>query len=226
MAISSIGDLGLGNDFFDDNQASSLGRISGPLLKANLERNGIDLAFETDLLYLDVNTNRIGIVKDNPAYDLDVNDEIKSIRVTVTDEAIIDNILIRSPDTIGTIQGDLNIFATGSGVEFLHGRMITDDLDFDQNSISSFTNADIVLTPNGTGTVELLKSTSIVGDLAVTGNITLNGDLRASDNLIVGNQAVDTVILAADFNRDLVPAVNNQYSLCLLYTSPSPRDRG
>ena len=37
----------------------AVGRISGPLLKANLLRNGVDLAFETDLLYLDVNNNRI-----------------------------------------------------------------------------------------------------------------------------------------------------------------------
>ena len=213
MAILPIGDLGLGNEFYDDNQASSLGRISGPLLKANLERNGIDLAFETDLLYFDATNQRIGINRDNPQYDLDVNDEITSIRVTVADEAIIDNILIRSPDTIGTIQGDLDIFATGGNVEFLHDRMFTDDLDFDQNRISSFINADIVLTPNGTGTVELLKSTSIVGDLAVAGNITLDGDLRANDNLIVGNQTVDTVILAANFNRDLIPSINNQYSL-------------
>jgi hypothetical protein len=218
MAILPIGDLGLGNEFNDDNQASSLGRISGPLLKSNLERNGIDLTFrngeyDLDILYLDVNNHRIGIAKDNPAYELDVNDEIKSIQVTVTDEATIDNILIRSPDTIGTIQGNLDIFATGVNLEFLHDRMITDDLEFDQNRISSFINADIVLNPNGTGTVELLTNTSVVGDLAVTGNITLDGDLRASDNLIVGNQTVDTVILAADFNRDLVPAIDNQYSL-------------
>jgi len=31
-----------------------LGRISGPLLSDNLIRHGIDLAFETDLLYIDV----------------------------------------------------------------------------------------------------------------------------------------------------------------------------
>ena len=32
----------------------ALGRITGPLLKANLQRDGVDLAFETDLLYLSV----------------------------------------------------------------------------------------------------------------------------------------------------------------------------
>ena len=42
------------------------GRISGPLLKSNLVRNGVNLAFETDLLYLDVNNNRVGIKTANP----------------------------------------------------------------------------------------------------------------------------------------------------------------
>ena len=51
---------------------SNVGRISGPLLKANLERKGIDLAFETDLLYLDVQTRRVGIRKNNPTTELQV----------------------------------------------------------------------------------------------------------------------------------------------------------
>ena len=51
----------------------AVGRISGPLLKANLIRNGVDLAFETDLLYLDVNNNRVGIKKSNPSYELDIS---------------------------------------------------------------------------------------------------------------------------------------------------------
>ena len=56
----------------------AVGRISGPLLKSNLLRNGIDLAFETDLLYLDVNKQRIGIKNANPQYELDVNGTIRA----------------------------------------------------------------------------------------------------------------------------------------------------
>ena len=56
----------------------SVGRISGPLLKDNLSRNGNNLAFETDLLYLLVSdtTNSsnhfVGIKNQNPAYPLDI----------------------------------------------------------------------------------------------------------------------------------------------------------
>ena len=61
----------------------AIGRISGPLLKSNLIRNGIDLAFETDLLYLDVTNNRIGINTATPQYDLDVNGTIRTTNVVL-----------------------------------------------------------------------------------------------------------------------------------------------
>ena len=50
----------------------AIGRISGPLLKENLLRNGTDLAFETDLLYLDVTNRRIGVKTTSPQYALDI----------------------------------------------------------------------------------------------------------------------------------------------------------
>ena len=56
----------------------AVGRISGPLLKSNLVRNGVNLAFETDLLYLDVNNNRVGIKTANPQAELDVNGTIRT----------------------------------------------------------------------------------------------------------------------------------------------------
>jgi hypothetical protein len=44
------------------------------MLESNLSRNGFDLAFETDLLYLDVINGRIGIKTDAPGnFALDVN---------------------------------------------------------------------------------------------------------------------------------------------------------
>ena len=47
----------------------ALGRISGPLLNANLTRNGVDLDFrneasDTPLLFFDVSASKIGIKKD------------------------------------------------------------------------------------------------------------------------------------------------------------------
>ena len=64
----------------------AVGRITGPLLAKNLLRDGVDLAFETDLLYLDVNTGRIGIKTSSPQYTLDVNGStnVTSLRVQTT----------------------------------------------------------------------------------------------------------------------------------------------
>ena len=51
----------------------AIGRISGQMLKSNLLRSGTDLAFETNLLVLDVTNSRIGIGTASPAVQLHVN---------------------------------------------------------------------------------------------------------------------------------------------------------
>ena len=61
---------------------AQVGRISGPLLKSNLERNGIDLAFKdvsssTPTLFLDVNNNRIGVNTQSPIAELQIDSLIK-----------------------------------------------------------------------------------------------------------------------------------------------------
>jgi hypothetical protein len=92
----------------------AIGRISGPLLAPNLLRDGIDLAFETDLLYLDVTNGRIGIRQGTPLYELDVNGTInaKNLRVvytgTGTGQAIIGN-LVLSSGTIASSTGSITI---------------------------------------------------------------------------------------------------------------------
>ena len=50
----------------------AIGRISGQMLKANLERSGTDLAFETNLLALDVTNSRVGIGTASPLHKLHV----------------------------------------------------------------------------------------------------------------------------------------------------------
>lgn len=51
----------------------AIGRISGSMLKSNLTRNGVDLAFETNILYLDVTNARVGIGTSTPSTALEVN---------------------------------------------------------------------------------------------------------------------------------------------------------
>lgn len=50
----------------------AIGRISGPMLRSNLERQGVDLSIEDQLLYVDVTNGRIGVQTNNPQVELDV----------------------------------------------------------------------------------------------------------------------------------------------------------
>jgi hypothetical protein len=50
----------------------AIGRISGPMLFANLERQGLDLSIDGNLIYFDVNRRRIGINTSEPEYDVHI----------------------------------------------------------------------------------------------------------------------------------------------------------
>ena len=123
----------------------AVGRISGPLLKANLLRNGVDLAFETDLLYLDVNNSRIGIKTTTPQYELDVNGTTRSTDLITTGTAYIGDVRI-SGNTIDSVANTLNLTTVGSDKVTALKTLEIDDLRFSTNVISTtVSNADIDL---------------------------------------------------------------------------------
>ena len=69
----------------------AIGRISGSVLKSNLTRNGTDLAFETNLLYLDVTNSRVGIGTSEPSTALHVNGTITASGLTGISSLSINN---------------------------------------------------------------------------------------------------------------------------------------
>ena len=201
---------------------SQLGRIGGQVLTDNLLRAGVDLAFETDLLYLDVTNNRIGVRDSTPIYDLDVNSNIQTNELTVTNQAALGNLRINAPNTFSTSVGGIDVYINGGG-EIFHDRVITNNLVFDGNQISSISNSNIILDPNGTGTVELRANTDITGDLAVTGNITMSGDLTGLGTLTLGDQTIDTVTVNTDFTQSIIPGDDVTYALGADAGDSSPR---
>ena len=66
----------------------ALGKISGGMLSSNLERDGNDLAFETDLLYLDVANGRIGVNTNTPEHSLHVPAGGKIGTITISGDSI------------------------------------------------------------------------------------------------------------------------------------------
>jgi hypothetical protein len=230
---------------------SQLGRIGGQVLTDNLLRAGIDLAFETDLLYLKVSPvtagvspnedsdpnfgkagststplTAIGINTDVPIYDLDVTGLTFTNDLTVLTQLSIDNIIVNAPNTFTTSVGGIDIFIAGSDI--YHDRLNTASLDVNDNYISSFSNANITLDPAGTGIVQFIANTNIVGDLVVgttlaPKNINISGDLSKQGNLVLGDQIIDTITINTDFAQSIIPGDDQVWSLGENTGDSSPR---
>ena len=196
---------------------SQLGRISGPLLKDNLIRNGIDLAFQTNLLYLNVTAKRVGINTISPTHDLHISG------TTETNDLIIDTqakigatpgyVVINANGTFSTEPGPLHLRPSGVDPIISIGRMTTSSLIVNDNYIASTANQNINLDPNGSGTVELQTNTNVTGDLHISGNIIVNGNLKSDGTVYIGDTIFDTVTIAPDLTQHIVPGDTLTYDL-------------
>jgi hypothetical protein len=161
----------------------AIGRISGPLLAANLFRDNIDIAFynnnsltEEPILYLDVSDTRVGIRKDNPLYPLDVK---------------------------GTINGDvLRIVETTPGT----GNGTIGRIFISTNTISSIVGP-VNIKPTGGDDINLQSNVTVEGSLHATGNITADGDIG------LGNSPTDKLQINGRVDSDIIPAIDNKYNL-------------
>jgi len=213
----------------ETNYVAQLGRISGKLLKADLVRHGIDLKFrngptDPDILYLDVNNNRVGINTSSPQFDLDVDSEIfiRDNAIVQGTEAVIDNLVFNTNGSVTTEPGPIEIAPSGPGAYINLGKVLTTDFEIKDNYIrATVSNENIEIFPeNPAAVVEFSSSTRVDGNLAVTGNITVDGDLTKYGNIYIGNDlfvadgvADDNVTINADFSQDLLPGDDNQYDL-------------
>lgn len=183
----------------------AIGRISGPLLKQNLLREGVNLAFETDLLYLDVVNSRVGIKTATPQYDLDVNGTIRSPGAEIANYAQIGDIRI-SNNLITTFSSPLNL-GTADNVVY-QSTLLIDDLRLRNNQIeTTVSNSDLELDPNGTGSVEIFANTNVYGNIVATGSITAEG------NITIGDADTDDVIFNAEVASDIIPDATDTYAL-------------
>jgi len=191
----------------------AIGRISGPLLKSNLLRDGNDLAFETDLLYLDVNNRRIGVNNSSPTTDLDVTGTTRTTTLVVDNQQDIGNLTITG-NTISSTQDTISFSPSGSDPTIYHAKLQVDDFEVAGNVISTtVSNSSIELRPNGAGTIELVNNTNITGNLSVSGNVSAVGDVTIGGNITIGDELTDTITINASIQSDIVPDANNTYDL-------------
>ena len=198
---------------------SQLGRISGPLLDANLNRLGVDLTFRNysvndDLLYLEVTGNKIGVNKTPVSHKLEVDGTSKTTDIVVDTQAQIGNIVASTNNFTTYTVANITISPNQTNPLITADHVRAGDLSFKDNIISNYqVNGTVTLNPNGAGIVEIQSLTTINADLSVTGNFVINGNLTEATNIIVGDNIVDTVIIAPDFSQSIIPGDNIQYDL-------------
>jgi len=191
----------------------AIGRISGPLLKANLNREGVNLAFETDLLYLDVNNSRIGVKTATPQYDLDVNGTTRTTNLIVDTQADIAQFTITG-NTISSSNNVINFIPTGGTATVYQARLQVNDFEIQGNTISTtVSNSNIELRPNGIGIVEIFSNSTVNGNLTVTGNVGVTGNVTIGGNITIGDALTDTITINAAIKSDLIPETDNTYDL-------------
>ena len=126
---------------------AQVGRISGPLLTANLERNGIDLKISntvssSPVLKLDVTGKRIGIGTDSPIAELQVPSSLNTQNFIATGTVNVADFSL-SNQAINVSSGNI-IVNSGSLIEA--SAVATDDIKIEENNIyGTATQANITL---------------------------------------------------------------------------------
>ena len=184
---------------------ADLGRISGNLLANNLVRQGVDLAFETSLLYLDVTNKRIAVGATNSAYDLTVS----GTGSLFTNNLIVDTTTTPSPNftmsgnTISNGVSSITIQPLQSSPIIVTPGVVGGNIQFSTNTIgNTATNGDINFTPNGSGLINFNVANATVnvnGTFHVTGDVTFDGNISLGQaNLL-------------NLNSGIIPAEEGDY---------------
>jgi hypothetical protein len=196
----------------------AIGRISGPLLKANLIRNGVDLTFrngatDPDILYVDVNNARIGINNSAPTTDLHVTGTTRTTTLRVDNDIDVGNLNITG-NTITSTEKTINFAPSGSDPVIYNSKLFVDDLSIEGNTISTTeSNANLEFRPNGAGTLEVFSSANITGDLYVSGNVNVDGNVTIGGNITIGDDLTDSIEINAAIKSDLIPEQDNAFDL-------------
>ena len=203
---------------------SQVGRISGPLLDANLQRDN-NLAFETDLLFFDISTNRVGIKTSAPETDLRVVGKTLTTDGVVTNTALFDNVYFNAVGSITSYTGPVTVAPQGVDPYLNFDRLQTGKLSFNGNLINSYEspNGNVIVRTGGAIGIDIENNARVNGNLEVTGNIGIDGNLSSAGNIIVGDSIYDAVTFTPDFTQDIIPGQDLIWNLGIDANDSTPR---
>lgn len=183
------------------------GRISGPLLSDNLLRSNQNLAFDTDAMYLNVNTNFVGFNTDNPTRTLTINGKSFTTNLIVDTQADLAHLTFKTNKIQNSYNENIIVRPkqTGTPTVTTNGLATTNHLTFIRNELYSEINTNIVLDPIGFTNIN--ASAYVDGYVHATGNITFDG------NITFGNEASDTIGFSAKIATSIIPATDGAYNL-------------
>jgi hypothetical protein len=173
------------------NGGKELGRISGPLLSADLRRNGVNLAFDTDKLYLNVVNKYVGFGTNTPTRTLTAPGNSRFARTNsalsdliVTSQASIGNLTFNDTDKIRNFTNNNITISPAAGDQLItfNGLGSTDYFAFLNNSLTGTTNTEINISPTGK---------TIIGSTTPAASLSFSGSnyLSLSDAQTIGTQA-------------------------------------
>lgn len=185
----------------------AVGKITGEMLQNNLVRDGINLAFETDLLFLDVINGRVGVKTSSPSHPLQVVGTARTQNVDVSNSVTVGTFTL-SGNTLASTSDSIFFNLAGAGAAVYNSRLLIDDFEITDNELRiTDTNKDLEIRPNGTGSLKVFGDTEVFGNLHATGTITADGNLQ------LGDANTDNITFVGEVNSDIVPDADNLYDL-------------
>jgi len=182
----------------------AIGKIKGPMLFDNLERQGVDLSFDGNLLYLNVSDRRLGVGTDNPEYGLDVPANVRLANFTILGNTITSNtgkIGLGSISSIVVEGGEAyNLILTDGAGNLRFGTLdeisantnfTGNTIELGTNSVGTFNGNALTLTPLTSVTDAIAEINELLGSITNTAGT----EIHVSGN--VNSTSVNTESLYA-----------------------------
>lgn len=157
----------------------AIGRITGSMLFSNLDRQGVNLAIDTNLVFFDVTNRRLGINTTNPGYSLDVNGNAHFGNLYILGNTIT------SDTGVINFGAPNNITLSGGGLDYV---LVTDG-----SGNLSWSNVQAIITATGvTGNTISLGANTV--NAFVSNALTLTSTTKVTDAIAELNYVLGKLV--------------------------------